>query len=155
MSYRVSGLDPAPFLHLYHLSDEALREHRAVRYVAGTTGGFPDRVELRDARPGESLLLVNYEHQPADTPYRSRHAVFVLEGATTAATFYDEIPLLFRKRMMSLRAFTTQDMLHDAKVMLGDAMEPTVQEWLADDRVAYIHAHYAGPGCYAGRIDRA
>ncbi|WP_250623605.1 DUF1203 domain-containing protein [Pinirhizobacter soli] len=155
MSYRISGLDPAPFLHLYHLSDEALHEHRAVRHVAGTTGGYPDRVELRDALPGESLLLVNYEHQPADTPYRSRHAVYLLEGATTAATFYDEIPLLFRRRMMSLRAFTAQDMLHVATVVLGDAMEPTVHEWLADDRVAYIHAHYAGAGCYAARIDRA
>ncbi|HEY4144450.1 DUF1203 domain-containing protein [Pinirhizobacter sp.] len=154
MSYRISGLDPTPFIHLYHLPDEALHAHRAARYVAGAEGGFPDRVELRDARPGESLLLVNYEHQPADTPYRSRHAVFVLEGATTAATFHDEIPLLFRRRMMSLRAFDAQDMLQEAAVMLGDAMEPTVQEWLADERVAYIHAHYAGPGCYAGRIDR-
>ena len=155
MSYRVSGLDPAPFLHLYHLSDEALREHGAVRHVAGTTGGFPDRIELRDARPGESLLLVNYEHQPADTPYRSRHAVFVLEGATTPGLFHDEIPPLFRKRMMSVRAFTAGGMIHDAALVLGDAMEPTILEWLADDRVAYIHAHYAAWGCYAGRIDRA
>jgi uncharacterized protein DUF1203 len=154
MSYRISGLDPAPFVHLYHLPDEALRAHRAVRCVAGAEGGFPDRVELRDALPGESLLLVNYEHQPADTPYRSRHAVFVLEGATRAAIFHDEIPLLFRSRMMSLRAFDKQGMLQEAAVVLGDAMEPTVQEWLADERVDYIHAHYAGPGCYAGRIDR-
>ena len=155
MAYRISGLDPAPFAHLYHLDDEALREHRAVRYIAGADGGFPDRIELRDARPGESLLLVNYEHQPADTPYKSRHAVFVLEGASQAAVFTDEIPPLFRTRMMSLRAFDAQGMLQEATVVFGDAMEPTVQEWLTDDRVAYIHAHYAGPGCYAGRIDRA
>jgi hypothetical protein len=26
---------------------------------------------------------------------------------------------------------------------------------LADPHVAYLHAHYAKPGCYAARIDRA
>jgi hypothetical protein len=31
--------------------------------------------------PGESVLLVNYEHQPAHSPFRSRHAIFVREGA--------------------------------------------------------------------------
>lgn len=155
MAYRISGLDPAPFAHLYHLDDEALRTHQVVRYTAGTDGGFPDRIELRDARPGETLLLVNYEHQPADTPYKSRHAIFILEGASKVGVFNDEIPPLFRTRMMSLRAFDAQGMLQKAAAIFGDAMEPTVHEWLANDSVAYIHAHYAGAGCYAGRIDRA
>jgi hypothetical protein len=46
----------------------------------------PDRIELRLARPGESVLLVNHEHQAADTPYRSRHAIFVREHASKPST---------------------------------------------------------------------
>ena len=30
-----------------------------------------------------------------------------------------------------------------------------VERLLADPAVAYVHAHYAGAGCYAARIDRA
>ncbi|MFV3456565.1 DUF1203 domain-containing protein, partial [Mycobacterium tuberculosis] len=33
---------------------------------------------------GDAAILLNYEHQPADTPYRSRHAIFVREGAQQA-----------------------------------------------------------------------
>ena len=79
--------------------------------------------------------------------------MFVLEGATTPGMFHDEIPPLFRKRMMSIRAFTARGMIHDAALVLGDAMEPTVLECLADERVAYIHAHYAAWGCEFGVIE--
>ena len=41
-----------------------------------------DRVTLEDAPVGQALLLLNYEHQAADTPYRSRHAIYVSEAAT-------------------------------------------------------------------------
>lgn len=70
VSYQVSGLDPAHFRHLYGLSDDALAAFGAERCFAGAKPGFPDRIELRDAELGESLLLINYEHQPAHTPYR-------------------------------------------------------------------------------------
>jgi hypothetical protein len=32
-------------------------------------------------RDDAGVLLLNFEHQSAPTPYRSRHAIFVLEGA--------------------------------------------------------------------------
>ena len=63
------------------MSDDELANRSAKRYVASANAGFPDRIEMRDAEPGERLILVNYVHQPADTPYRASHAVFVLEGA--------------------------------------------------------------------------
>ena len=40
-------------------------------------------------------------------------------------------------------------------VVEGEAAAPVIERMLADPGVAYLHAHYAKPGCYAARIDRA
>ena len=84
MSFRITGLDPAPFRRLYGLSGVELARLGVKRATADTKPGFPDRVEMRDAEPGESVLLLNYVHQPAKTPYRASHAIFVREGAERA-----------------------------------------------------------------------
>lgn len=155
MSFQVSGLDPAPFRHLYGLSDEALAAHGAKRCVATARPGFPDRIEVRDAEPGETLLLLNYEHQPADTPYRASHAIFVREGAGTAYRGVDTIPEPLRIRPISLRAFNEAGEMVDADLVHGSELRPLIERFLADPVVAYLHAHYAKRGCYAARIDRA
>src|SRR5580704_16247392 len=71
MSFRISGLAAQPFAHLYGLDDEALARHNARRYVADTQPGFPCRVTLEDALPGERVLLVHHVHQPAATPFQA------------------------------------------------------------------------------------
>ena len=109
MSFRITGLDPKPFAHLYGLPDAELARLGVRRYVADAKPGFPDRVEVRDAEPGETLLLLNYTHQPADTPYRASHAIFVREGAQTPYSAVDEVPEPLRLRPISLRAFDSQD----------------------------------------------
>ena len=155
MSFRVTGLSPQAFLHLYGLSDDALAAVGIRRMVADEKPGFPDRVELRDADPGERLLLLNYTHQPADNPYRASHAIFVLEGATRAYDRTDEIPQALRVRTLSLRAFDRNDLMVDADIIDGRQVEDLIERLFADSAVAYVHAHYAKRGCYAGRIDRA
>ncbi len=65
MSFRITGLDAAPFAHLFGLSDDALAGHNAKRYVADTKPGFPCRITLEDAEPGETLLLVPHAKAPA------------------------------------------------------------------------------------------
>lgn len=153
MTFTVSGLSPEPFRPLYGLSDDELAERRARRVVVDGTG-FPERIEMRDAQAGETLLLVNFEHQPADTPYRSSHAVYVREGATERWSG-DHLPEVMRKRLLSLRGFSADGSMIDADVVEGGDAEPVIERLLGDPTVAYIHAHYARPGCYAARIDRA
>lgn len=155
MHYCVLGLSPQPFRHLFGLSDAELSAHRAIRTIADRTPGYPDRIELRDAEPGEAVLLVNYTHQPSHTPYRASHAVFVLEHAKAARAFFDELPQALRLRPISLRAFDATHMMRDADLAEGDALEPAIKRLLGDDRVAYLQAHYAKRGCYAARIERA
>jgi hypothetical protein len=153
MNYTVRGLSPEPFIPLYGLGDEELAKRRARRVVVDGAG-FPERVEMRDAEPGETLLLVNFEHQDADTPYLSSHAIYVREGATETWSG-DHLPEVMRKRLLSLRAFSAEGSMIDADVVEGREAEPVIERLLGNPEVAYIHAHYAKPGCYAARIDRA
>lgn len=155
MSFRIRGLDPAPFRSLYGLPAAALAAAGAERHVADRAPGFPDRVELRDAVPGETLLLVNYLHQPAANPYRASHAIFVREGALRAYDAVDEIPAALASRPLSLRAFDAADRLVDAELASGDEQPVAIRRLLANPQVAYLQAHYARPGCYAARIERA
>jgi hypothetical protein len=154
MPFRVSGLNPEPFRHLYGLSEAQLLAQGARRYTVDKTPGFPDRIELRDLAPGETALLVNYTHQAADTPYRASHAIFVREGAQKCVSVIDEIPEVMQRRMLSLRAFDAAHMMVDATLVDGRQARETVERLLSNDSVAYIQAHYAQRGCYAARIER-
>jgi hypothetical protein len=105
MSFCITGLDPTPFRRLYGLADEELQSLGVKRFIADAKPGFPDRIELRDVEQGEALLLLNYLHQPADTPYRASHAIFVREWAETPYRATDETPEVLWIRPISLRAF--------------------------------------------------
>ncbi|HEV2675921.1 MAG TPA: DUF1203 domain-containing protein [Aliidongia sp.] len=155
MNFRITGLSPEPFRHLFSLSDEELAKHGALRCVADAKPGYPDRIEIRDAEPGEALLLVNYIHQPANTPYRSSHAVFVREGAKTTYDQVNEIPEALRGRSISLRAFGPDHLMVDADLVDGPELATLIERFLSDPKVAYLQAHYAKRGCYAARIERA
>lgn len=155
LSFRISGLSAEPFRHLFGLSEQELTRQGAVRYVADAKPGYPDRIELRDVEPGQTVLLVNYTHQPVESPYRSSHAIFVREGAEETFNRVDEVPESMRLRLLSLRAFDAKGMMLDADVIEGREIETVVARMFADPNVAYIHVHNAKRGCYAARIDRA
>lgn len=155
MTFRLIGLDPAPFRPLYGLADGALAARGVERVVANSRPGFPDRIELRDLDPGETALLLNHVHQPADTPYRASHAIFVREGAERALDMVDAIPEAMRVRPISLRAFDAAGEMVDADLVEGRELDPLIERFLANPEVDYLHAHYAKRGCYAARIERA
>ena len=87
MSFRVTGLDPAPFRHLFGLSHAALAAHGVKRYLVDSKPGFPDRVEVRDMEVGETAF-----------PRASRGTESLLHPATVnscpAATFNHRVLLL-------------------------------------------------------------
>lgn len=154
MSFQISALPVETFRPLFGLSDEALAERGVIRRTVDSKPGFPCRVSLTDLEVGESVLLMNYEHQPANTPFRASHAIFVSETAAPADLAPGELPPTFATRFISLRAFDETGMMVNAEVAQGDAVKPAIERLLAGENVAYLHAHYAGAGCYAARIDR-
>ena len=154
MAFRMTGLSPEPFQALFGLTDAALAERGVQRVVADAPNGFPCRVSLEDAAPGETLLLLNHEHQPADTPYRARHAIFVREGARSRFDAVDTVPDQLKRRPLSLRAFDADHMMIDADLCEGTEAETLIERLLDDPRTAYIQAHFARRGCYAALIER-
>jgi Protein of unknown function (DUF1203) len=154
MAFRIRGLSAEPFRHLYGFSDAELARHGVKRYVSEMKPGYPDRIEMRDAEPGEKLLLLNYMHQPADTPYRASHAIFIREGAVDTYDRMDEIPEVMQSRLLSLRAFGVDHMLLAADVVMGNESPAFIERLFANPAVAYIQAHNAKQGCYSGRIER-
>ncbi len=156
MSYVVTGLPVDEFRPLFGLSDEALAVRGIIRKTADSAIGYPCRVTLEDARIGDTLLLLNYEHHPAENPYRARHAILVNERAAETVRTVDEAPPCLRVRPhISLRAYDADDMLVASEVAPGADLDPAIGRLLGRPDVAYLHAHNAGHGCYAARIDRA
>lgn len=155
MTYRVLGLDPAPFRVLYGLDDDRLTARGVRRVVADTSPGYPDRIEMRDAAPGEALLLVNFVHQEADTPYRASHAIFVREGAERRYDCVGEVPEVMRIRPLSVRAFSAGGMMVDAELIDGEQAAECFARLLDNADTAYLQVHNAVRGCYSGRVERA
>ena len=155
MAFRVRGLDPAPFQRYFGLSDAALAAQGVVRYEVDTQPGFPDRVTMQDMAPGETALLMNYEHLPVASPYRSRHAIFVKEGAEAPYDAVDTVPDVMHCRMLALRGFDARGFILDADLAEGDGIAPLIHRLFENPDIAYIHAHYARRGCYSGLIERA
>ena len=152
MTYRIEGLDPAPFLPLAGADDETLTAAGALR-IAVDGPGFPDRVTLRDARPGETVLLLNHVSVPRG-PYRASHAIFVIAGAATPWRGTDDLPPVFGSRTLSLRAFSADWRLRDAVVVPGAGADAAIRRLLEDPNVVEIHAHNAAQGCFSARIAR-
>ena len=154
MDFKISGIDPEPYRHLYGLSDAELKKHGALRYTVNTTPGFPDRIEMRDGAVGETMLLINYESQPAKTPYRATHAIFVREGAQTMYSEINTVPEVMALRVLSVRGFDVHGMLLDADVVGGHSLIPVIERLFENAAISYLHVHNAKQGCYSGRVDR-
>ena len=154
MSFRISGLPAEHFAQLFDLSDEELATHGAVRRIADArTPGYPCRVSLTDSRPGNELLLVNYEHHPVESPYRMRFAIFVRRGEETYDAI-DKIPEQLRSRMLAVRGFDANAMMVGWELIDGRELERAIERLFANPDASYIHIHFAAPGCYAARVDR-
>jgi len=155
MCFQISGLDVDQFSHLFGKDPEALAKSGVERMIVDNKPGYPCRVSLQDADIGETVLLMNYEHQPALSPYRSSHAIFVREWAGQTKPGRNEVPEMLRHRMISVRAFDSSEMMVDADIVDGRQLELMIDRMLAIESVSYLHLHNAKRGCYAARVEQA
>jgi len=149
MAYRISGLDPADFG-----DTDALLAAGAIRVRADAKPGFPCRVSLKDAEPGESLLLLNHVSHDVATPFRSAYAIYVREGVAAAPDYVDETPGLLDHRTLGLRGFDAEGMLRRASVAGPGEADRAIRGLLDHEEIAYIHIHNAGAGCFLARAER-
>lgn len=154
MSFRITGLNSSAFTHLFGLDEAELASHAAKRYIATEKPGFPCRVTLEDAEPGEALLLLPFRHHTAKTAYRAEGPIFVRERQSEKAEWNDKVPPQLQQRLISLRAYDAHGMMIDAEVVDGPQLEPLIERFLDNTNADYLHAHFARRGCYAALIQR-
>jgi len=154
MDFRFSALSVEQFSHLFGKNIETLAQQGVERVIADGKPGYPCRVSLQDAEVGEEVLLMNYEHQPAATPYRSSHAIYVREWAVQATPVTNEVPEMFRHRLLSVRAFDASGRIIDADVVDGKSLESLIERMLENKSTDYLHIHNAKLGCYAAKVER-
>ena len=154
MSYVVRGLDPTPFRPLFVLSDEELAKRGAVRMTV-TDPTFPCRVSLTDRAIGEKVLLLNHVSHDVANPYRATHAIFVTEADEEPAEYLNEVPPVFKSRVLSLRGFDKDGMMADAILTQPGEADTGIRKLFENPEIRTIHAHNATRGCFSAKIERA
>ena len=152
MSFRITGLPAENFAHLFGLPGEDLAARGAQRRIAESA--YPCRVSLTDCRPGDEVLLVNYEHHAVESPYRMRFAIYVRKGDRTYNKI-DEVPDQLRSRTLAVRAFDAKGMMLGHELVHGRDLEGAIERLFQAAEAEYLHVHFAAPGCYAARVLRA
>src|SRR6476659_10774820 len=154
MTYRITGLDPAPYRPLFGLSDAELASRGAVRMTVTQKPSFPCRVSLTDREIGERVLLLNHVSHDVANPYRASHAIFVTEGADEAAEYVDQTPPVFETRVLSLRGFDAQGMMAEAVLAQPGEADAAIRKLFDSAAIETIHDHNATRGCFAAKIER-
>ena len=153
-SFQIVGLSPAPFEPLFALPAEALAARGIKRVRAAPGAGYPCRVGLADADAGDELLLLPFEHQPANSPYRASGPIYVKIGARQRTMAVGEIPESVRRRQISLRAYDADDLIVNAEVCEGESVGAEIERLFANPLVRYLHLHNAKRGCYSCLVRR-
>jgi hypothetical protein len=117
-------------------------------------GGEPLRCCLRNATPGEALILFGYEPPIGASPYREIGPVFAHAEPCPgqSATTY---PAAWRGKPQVLRAYDRRGWIHDAVVHDGSDPEAAIAKLLADPEVVQLHSRNVAYGCFMFTITRS
>ncbi|NBM16166.1 DUF1203 domain-containing protein [Streptomyces sp. GC420] len=119
-------------------------------------GGEPLRCCLRNAGPGEDLLLFGYQPPLPASPYREVGAVLAHAGPCAGPGEVSTYPPDWRGRPQVLRAYDARGWIHDATAVHdGQDPEAAIAEVLAERGVMQVHSRNVAWGCYMFTITRA
>ena len=154
MAFRFRGLPLNGFHKFIGAAEPVLAQHGVRRLVADSKPGYPCRVTLEDAEPGETLLLLSYPHLAVGSPYDASGPIFLREEARKTFDRTDTVPPVLRGRYLSLRAYDADGIMVDADTVDGDAVEGLVERLFSRVVVDFVHIHNARRGCFSCRVER-
>jgi len=154
MAYRIEGLSRSRFEDLFGQPDETLARNGARRVRANSKPGYPCRITLEDAEPGESLILLNFVSHDVPTPFRTTYGIFVREAAGDAPRFDDRVPPFLESRTLGLRGFDSEGMLRGGLLAMPGEADARIRELFERPEIVTIHAHNAALGCFLVRVER-
>lgn len=155
MTFQIHPLPAEKFAHLFAMSDEELAENRSIRMTVKEHPGTPCRTTLADAELGETVILTNFTHLPANNPYHGSHAIYVREGKETVELAAGDVPEVMASRTLSLRAMDADQLFTHVEVTEGHELGSALYRIFSDPKVDEVHIHYAGAGCFAAKATRA
>jgi hypothetical protein len=118
-------------------------------------GGEPVRDRLRRVEPGTWLFLCSFQSVALPSAFAEAGPVYVSAEEPEAGVWRDELPPGYFNRTFALRAYNNDDEIIESTLVEPEAAPEKIRAWLARPVVAYLHARFAGHGCYACRFDRA
>lgn len=151
----VSALGKNEFSKYFDMPAQELADMGAYLFESDQCPCYPCRVSLIDARVGETVLALSYEHHGENSPYRSSGPIFVRQTANTAKLGKNEIPEMLRHRLLSVRGYDADKLMIEADTTMGSELEALLIQLFDNNRVQYIHVHNAGPGCFNCLVERA
>lgn len=112
------------------------------------------------------MRLISYDPFLGSSPYRQPGPIFVHEDpkcklADFTAGIEAEVPdQQYLKEQLALRVFDGKHMMVGFEVVKGRELVEKTEEWFEKmerngSEGPYAHVHYAAPGCFAVRIDKA
>lgn len=118
-------------------------------------GPSPCRRCLRNAVAGDSLLLLPYNPFTVESPYAGEGPIFVhADGCQPHGLARGELSEQVFGRVLSVRAYDDNAMMRSSEVLAGETLADRARELLEHGN-AFLHVHFAGPGCFAFRVDPA
>lgn len=154
MNFQLRALEKNIFESYFAKSVSQLAAHGAVTFQADHSPGYPCRVSLTDAMAGETVLAVPYCHHDVVGPYRSIGPIFVRADAVRSEPAVNEVPRMFRHRLLSVRAYNQDRMMILAENAMGGQLESVLRKQFSKRDVAYIHLHNSQPGCFNCVVER-
>lgn len=123
--------------------------------ISTARGGEPMRDQLRRAEPGERLILCSYQAVALPSIFAEIGPIYVSADAPAVAAFADELPPGYFNRTFALRAYDAADRIIESALVEPATAAEKIRAFLALSSAAYLHARFAGHGCFAARIMRA
>ncbi|WP_020665940.1 DUF1203 domain-containing protein [Amycolatopsis nigrescens] len=147
-SFRVNPI-PAATLDLVRRTglDASANPVQRMTVPDGETG-WPLRCCLRDAAPGEELILFGYEQEiGGPSPYRQIGAVFAHERDCGGAVG-DGYPAGWLGRPQAVRSYDERGWILESEVHDGVEPAKVIEALLADPGAVRVHSHNLGHGCF-------
>jgi Protein of unknown function (DUF1203) len=149
--------EPIPAATVQHIraagADEA-GNRLAVQVDAG--GGSPLRCCLREAAPGERMLLIAYTPPGGQGAYAERGPVFIHAGPCGGYRTPGRYPPGLSHRQQVVRAYDRQGRIAEGLLVRdGEQAMTVIRQLLARPSVAIVHLRNVGYGCYNFAVRRA
>ena len=152
-TFQVSALDPAHVeaaARRFADGDPFVRE-----VVVDAAIGYPCRVTLAWASPGDRIMLFRHRPFGAVSPYAEEGPVFARLGAQPAALKAGEIPAYLGViPHIAVRGYDLTVSIAHAEIVAGSACADAVARAFDNDAVRFVHVRAGAHGCFQFRIDR-